>query len=205
MKVLVVDDHPLVRKGIISTLAFDQEIKAVTEASNVPEALEHLTRDQPDLTILDLYLGKEDGLGIVLNAKNRHMDSKFVVLTSSSREDDFKRAQEMNVDGYILKEAFTDDFMYAIKVIKRGKKFYDPTILNYCYQKNHSKTNELTDREMEVLRELGKGLSNFQIANKLYISENTVKKHVSTIFSKLGMNHRTEAALYANREFDLNA
>lgn len=201
MKVLVVDDHPLVRRGIISTLSFEKETEQIYEASNISEALEHLEKDKPDITVLDLYLGKEDGLGIVIEAKSNKVRSKFIVLTSSSRKEDFDRAQEMDVDGYILKEAFTDDFLYAIRVINRGKKFYDATMLNYRFNhKKDSKMDELTEREKEVLGQLGKGRSNLQIANNLYISENTVKKHVSTVLSKLGMSHRTEAALYANRD-----
>src|SRR5690606_1566413 len=120
--------------------------------------------------------------------KARNLHTRFVVLTSSSRKEDFDRAQKADVDGYILKEAFTDEFMYAIKVINRGKKFYDSTIMDYRmrYEKYESLA-ELTETEWEVLRELGLGHSNGQIAKTLYISENTVKKHVSSILSKLGM------------------
>jgi DNA-binding NarL/FixJ family response regulator len=201
MKVLVVDDHPLVRKGIISTLAFEKEIEQAFEASSVKEAISLLTKESPDITVIDLYLGKEDGMEVVNQAKARNLHTRFVVLTSSSRKEDFDRAQKADVDGYILKEAFTDEFMYAIKVINRGKKFYDSTIMDYRmrYEKYESLA-ELTEREWEVLRELGLGHSNGQIAKTLYISENTVKKHVSSILSKLGMSHRTEAALYASRE-----
>ncbi len=201
MKVLVVDDHPLVRKGIISTLSFEEGIDETFEASTVSEALNHLAKDSPDITVIDLYLGKEDGLEVVSQAKTRKLCSRFIVLTSSSRKEDFERARKANVDGYLLKEAFTEEFMYALSVINRGKSFYDSTLMDCRYmQRNNETMEELTERELEVLRELGLGHSNLQIAKNLYISENTVKKHVSSILSKLQMNHRTEAALYASKE-----
>lgn len=199
MKLLIVDDHPLVRKGIISILSFEKNIEEIKEASSVAESIEMLIKHQPDIAILDLYLGEEDGLDIVRKAKIKKLQTKFIVLTTSSKSDDFKRAKDMDVDGYILKEAFTEDILYAIRVVYRGKRFYDPSILQYEFgHKDKTGIDELTQREVDVLRELGNGLCNSQIAKKLYISENTVKKHVSSILSKLSLHHRTEAALYAN-------
>lgn len=199
MKVLVVDDHPLVRKGIISTLYMHQNVDNIDEASTVDEAVSLLSKNKPEITIIDLYLGKEDGLEIVNRAKNRHIDTRFIVLTSSSRKEDFERAQNLDVDGYVLKDAFTDDIIYAFKVISRGRKYYDPAILDYKLKSGKkSVLDELTQREMDVFKELGKGCSNQQIAKNLFISEHTVKKHVSSILGKLGLSHRTEAALLAN-------
>ena len=117
------------------------------------------------------------------------------MLTTSSKAEDFKRAKDMNVDGYLLKESFIEDILYAIKVVYRGKIFTIHLFLNTNLDIRKSMIDELTEREMDVLRELGHGLCNSQIA-KLYISENTVKKHVSSILSKLELQHRTEAALY---------
>lgn len=201
MRVLVVDDHPLVRKGIISTLAFESDIEEVLEASDVEEAMSLISKNRPEMTIIDLNLGKEDGLEVLSKARQNHLESKFIVLTSSSKREDFERAQSMNVDGYILKEAFTEDILYAFKVINRGKKFYDPTVMQYKFKSpEKSLFDELTERELDVLKDLGRGMSNQQIAKDLFISEHTVKKHVSAILSKLGLSHRTEAALMAIRE-----
>ncbi|MTI66903.1 MAG: response regulator transcription factor [Firmicutes bacterium] len=199
MKILVVDDHPLVRKGISSTLSFEDDIEKVHEASSVEEAMKGLRRYNPEIAMIDLKLGKEDGLDIVKKAKKERLFTKYIILTSSSNRDDFLRAQRVGVDGYVLKEAFTEDVIYAFHVVRRGKKFFDQEILQYQMdESNDDKYDELTPRERDVLVELGKGLSNIQIARKLYISENTVKKHVSNIFSKLCLSHRTEAALYIN-------
>jgi two-component system nitrate/nitrite response regulator NarL len=200
MKILVVDDHPLVRKGISSALSFEEDIKEVLEASNVKEAIKIIQSEKPNLAIIDLYLGYEDGLEIVSRCKEKYVDTKFVILTSSVKKDDFQRGMKIGVDGYILKEAFAEDIIYAIRVILRGKQFIDPEVIRYQATNilENKVLDELTPREYDVLEELGKGLSNYEIAKNLYISENTVKKHVSNILSKLELTHRTQAALLAN-------
>ena len=201
MNILIVDDHPLVRKGLLSILSLEENIEKIYEASNIEQAIHTLKREKIDIAIIDLSLGKEYGLDVVEKARKElcltHI--KFVILTSSIREDDFNKANKVNVDGYILKDAFTDDIIYALRVVLRGKRFIDPEILYYVSNHHNNKNMEkLTIREKDILLVLGEGLSNQQIAEKLYISENTVKKHISSILAKLGLEHRTQAALYAN-------
>lgn len=199
MKVLIVDDHPMVRKGIISTLSLEENIDSVLEASNVEEAEAILQKTELEITFIDLRLGRQNGLDIVKWAKKRNIATKFIILTSSSDREDFSKALDACVDGYILKEAYIEDIIYAFNVVARGKKFFDQELLQESkWRSDGAVLGELTDRERDVLAELGKGLSNLQIARKLYISENTVKKHVSNILFKLGLNHRLEAALYIN-------
>lgn len=196
MKILIIDDHPLVRKGVSSTLSFDENTEKIFEASNVNEAMNLLGKEQPEVAIVDLNLGNEDGLEIVRRAKSRGSNTKFIILTSSIKKEDYMRAEQIGVDGYILKEAFVEDVLYAFRVVLRGKRFIDPEVMKY--QINHSEDNSLSDltpREKDVLKELGKGLSNVEIGKRLYISEHTVKKHVSNILSKLELTHRTQAAL----------
>ncbi|MFT9495132.1 response regulator [Anaerosolibacter sp.] len=197
MKILLVDDHPMIRKGLAATLKFEEDVEEIREASNVQEAMGILPQYQPDIAVIDLRLGKEDGLEVVSRAKKKDLQTKFIILTSSSKKDDLTRAQEIGVDGYILKDAFAEDIMYAFRVIARGKKFFDPELLQYN-QSEKDELRELTPRERDVLIELGKGFSNIQIAQSLYISENTVKKHISSILLKLGLNHRLEAAVFVN-------
>lgn len=199
MKILIVDDHPLVRTGIKTTLSFEEGIEKLLQASNIDEAMNLIQIEKPELAIVDLNLGNEDGLEIVNKARKRGMETRFLILTSSIRKEDYLRSEEANVDGYILKEAFAEDILYAVRVVLRGKKYIDPEVIRY--QKDNIKyghLSELTPRESDVLVELGKGLSNFEIANNLYISEHTVKKHVSNILSKLELEHRTQAALFVN-------
>jgi len=201
MKILVVDDHPLVRKGIVSTLSFEKYVDSILESSNKNEAMHIIQMEKPELAIVDIYLGKENGLDIVSDSKKRGYKTKFMILTSSVKKEDYMKAKEVGVDGYILKEAFAEDIIYALHVILRGKKFIDPEILRYENVNNSEDVylERLTPREKEILIELGNGLSNYEIAKKLYISENTVKKHVSNILSKLGLEHRTQAALLVNK------
>lgn len=200
MKILIVDDHPLVRKGVLSTLSFEKDIEKIMEASNINEGMSLLRKERPDLVIVDLYLGDEDGLEIIERARKNNIDTKFLVLTSSLKKEDFNRAEEFGVDGYILKEAFVEDILYAIHVVMRGQRFVDPEILKYSPSNNiiDNHLSELTRRESDVLAVLAKGMSNQQIADELFISEHTVKKHVSSILSKLELEHRTQAALLVN-------
>ncbi len=204
MKILIVDDHPMVRKGLVSILSLEEGIQEVREASRVEEALDVLSVYNPDIAILDLKLGKENGLEIVIQAKKKNIRTKFLILTSSSRKEDFQRAQEIGVEGFILKEAFAEDVIYALHVVARGRKFFDPEIAQ-CIKSEEEEFKDLTPREKDVLIELGKGLNNTQIAKSLYISENTVKKHIGSIFSKLGINHRVEAALFVNNTINLGS
>ncbi|WP_105619319.1 response regulator [Vallitalea okinawensis] len=199
MKILVVDDHPLVRKGLISVLAMDRCCKNFFEASNIEQTLRLIKEEEPDLAIIDLRLGHEDGLSLVKQARKIRKQMKYVILTSSIHNEDFTRAKRMEVDGYILKEAITEDLIYALHVIMRGKKYYDPMIMEYNLTRGNKSFDVLTSREQDVLNEIAVGLSNNEIAKKLFISEYTVKKHVSNILGKLNLSHRTEAALYANK------
>lgn len=199
MKVLLVDDHVLVRKGLISILSNIEQIHEIIEASSIDNALKQLSKHNPDIAIVDLRLGNEDGVNLVNKAHSKGFVTKFIILTSSNKISDFSRAKEADIYGYILKEAFAEDILYAIKVVMRGKKFYDQELLTR--ESSHYDEfylEELTPREKDVLIEIGKGLSNSEIANILYISEHTVKKHVSSILSKLNLTHRTQAAIFVN-------
>lgn len=200
MKILIVDDHPLVRKGISSTLSFEENIEEILEASNIEEAMELILAEEPTLVIVDLNLGGKDGLQIIANSRKKGIETKFVILTSSIKKEDFIRAMEVDVDGYILKEAFAEDILYAIHVVLRGKQFIDPEVIRHqaASSMEGNYLDELTPRESDVLIELGKGLSNCEIGKVLFISEHTVKKHVSNILSKLELDHRTQAALLVN-------
>ena len=200
MKILIVDDHPLVRKGISSALSFEENIEKILEACNIEEAMKVIQAEAPTLAIVDLYLGGQDGLEIVSNSKKIGAKIKFVILTSSIKKNDFMRAQEAGVDGYVLKEAFAEDILYALHVVLRGKQYVDPEVMQYqaVTSMGNNSLDDLTPRESDVLIELGKGLSNYEIAKKLFISENTVKKHVSNVLSKLQLSHRTQAALLVN-------
>lgn len=199
MKVVIVDDHPLVRKGLAAVISMQPNVHFAGEAKNQHEALMVLEETNPDLVLLDLKLADESGLDIIKSARNRGFNSKFILLTSSASREDFLKAEEASVDGYVLKEALPEELIYAIQLVNKGRKYYDPTILeNKLREDAVNLTDDLTPKEKEVLIELGMGACNREIAQRLFISEFTVKKHVSQILAKLRLSDRTQAALYAN-------
>jgi two-component system nitrate/nitrite response regulator NarL len=199
MNLLIVDDHFLVRKGLEALFKEESNIECIQEASNIDEAMSIIIKDKPDIVLVDLKLGKEDGLELVVKSKTLDSLCKFIIITSFISHENFLRGEEIGIDGYIIKDAFSEDIFYAISAVSRGKKYYDPSIIDYKdTSKKDTMIEALTDREKDVLRELGKGYSNDDIAKELYISKNTVKKHVSSIFSKLNINHRTQAAVLFN-------
>ncbi|WP_069999544.1 response regulator [Cellulosilyticum sp. I15G10I2] len=203
MTLLIVDDHEIVRKGLLASFAVEECFEKIEEASNIEDAMKVLRISRPDITLLDINLaGKENGLDLITKAKKENIVTKFVVLTSSSRKGDFVKAKELEVEGYILKDSNVEDIIYGLKCIGRGRKFYDAGVETQVKKGQNSHLQEvLTEREYEVLIELGKGYTNTQIAEKLFITENTVKKHISSLLGKLGMTHRTEAALFAARQW----
>lgn len=197
MKLVVVDDHTVVRKGIISMLSLDNSIQEIKEASNIEEAIKVLKNEKPDIALVDLKLQKEDGLDIIKEGKKMSLETKYIILTSFISREDFIRAEKIGVDGYVMKNAYVEDILYALQIVKRGKMYIDSEILDYIDQKDDDDIcKTLTGRETDVLNELIKGLSNDEIAKKLYISENTVKKYVSNILSKLNLKSRTQAVAF---------
>jgi len=204
MQIVIVDDHPLVRKGLTSILSIYGEMEVLGEAASRKEALTLFLTAKPDLAIVDLRLANESGLELIAEAKQQGITCKFVVLTSSTEEHDFKQAKEIGVDGYILKEALPEELIHALGVISKGRKYYDPGVFDLVLKSSASPfeddghIEQLTPKEKEVLLELGMGLSNKQISQALYITEFTVKKHVSQVLAKLNLADRTHAALYAN-------
>lgn len=200
MRLLVVDDHDIVRKGLIVMLKEEKEFEYIQEASNAEEARKVLAINTPDIALVDVNLNGQNGLDLIAEVSQKNLSTKFIVFTSSSRKGDYIRAKELNVDGYILKDSNVEDIIYAIKAVGRGRRFYDAEVTQDRQPTERSILLEsLTDREKEIFIEIGRGLSNAQIAEKLYITENTVKKHISSLLSKLGVSRRTEVALYATK------
>jgi len=197
LRLVVIDDHPLVRQGISSILRTESSMEVVGEAENFKDAVNVIKSTEPDLSLIDLRLGNDSGLSVIEQAKQLGIKGKFAILTSSGNEQDFLYAEQLGVSGYILKEALPEEIIHAIKVISRGRKYYDPGILELKMRGETLMSEGLTPREKEVLIALGNGLNNQDIAASLFVSENTVKKHVSQVLAKLNLADRTQAALYA--------
>jgi DNA-binding NarL/FixJ family response regulator len=199
VKIVIVDDHPLVRRGLAAVISMQSNLEFAGEATNGQEALLVIEEIQPDLVLIDLKLADESGLDIIKAARIRGIASKFILLTSSASREDFLKAEEVLVDGYVLKEALPEELLFAIQLVHKGRKYYDPGLMeDKMRMSGNSPTDELTPKEKEVLIELGQGACNREIASRLFISEFTVKKHVSQILAKLQVADRTQAALYAN-------
>ena len=202
MRIGIIDDHPLVRRGIIDILSMNGK-QEVFEGSNLAAAKAILKEKRIDTVIVDLNLGNENGFELVEMVKSSYPEIKNVVLTSSSNIFDYKKAMELDVDAYIIKDAFIEDIVYALQVVSRGGKYYSPQIIQQSMNGFMPKElMELTDREKEILAHLSKGMTNAQISNALFIAESTTKKHISNILSKLKLNNRVEAVLYTKKLFE---
>lgn len=202
MNILIVDDHPLVRQGLTAVISVEADLNLVGEAATGNEAVSMVAKTNPDVALVDLRLADTSGLEIIKMCKEKDSRCKFIVLTSSADKDDFRRAQDLGVDGYVLKEAYPEELISAIRLVYRGRKYYDPGMIDCMMSKDESDghVEQLTPRELEVLVTLGEGLNNKQIAKKLFITEYTVKKHVSQVLAKLELGDRTQAALYAREK-----
>lgn len=202
MNIVIVDDHPLVRQGLTAVISVEGDMNLIGEAANADEAVKIVTQTKPDITLMDLRLMDVSGLDIVKVCMEKVPACKYIILTSSVDQEDFRRARELGVDGYVLKEAFPEELISALRLVYRGRKYYDPGMVDFMMNKdeNDSLVEHLTPRELEVLRALGEGLNNKDIAKKLFITEYTVKKHVSQVLAKLDLADRTQAALYAREK-----
>ena len=198
MNIVIVDDHPLVRQGLSAMISLEADIKLVGEASNGADAVNLILAAKPEVALIDLRLNDASGLDVIRTCKEKVSFCKYVILTSSVDSEDFRRAGELGVEGYVLKEAFPEEILAAIRVVSRGRKYYDPGLVDSMMNRGGDPLlGHLSSREREILTVLGEGLTNKEIAQKLIISENTVKKHVSQVLAKLELSDRTQAALYA--------
>lgn len=168
-------------------------------ASNGREAERLIQEQDPDVVLMDMRLPGESGIDIIRRIKPKAPAARFVILTTYAERQDVNAAINMGVDGYVLKEALPEEMLAALRLVGQGRPYFDPGVMQLMLanQQRNDELSELTEREQDVLRELAKGLSNKEIAKELFVTEYTVKKHVSGILSKLGLKDRTQAALYA--------
>jgi NarL family two-component system response regulator LiaR len=206
---MVVDDHPVVRKGIVSMLSIETDINVVGECSNGKEAVEKSKLLSPDVIVMDLVMPEMDGVEAIQKIKENNPSEKILVLTSFTSDEKVFAAIEAGASGYLLKDSDPDELVRAIHQVFRGESSLHPQIarklLNQISKPKTKKSsiNELhvlTEREIEVLTYLGKGLTNQDIAETLFVSKATVHTHVSNILAKLNLTNRTQAALFAQRE-----
>lgn len=205
IRILIVDDHHVVRRGLVFFLKTQSELAIVGEARNGLEAVEMAKALKPDLILMDLVMPVLDGIEATKRIIQAQPHIKIMMLTSFSDHEHVIPAIEAGASGYQLKDIEPDELVLAIKQLMDGANQLHPKATNHLLShlsnksKLRSPLEDLTKREIEVLKELANGKSNKEIASDLFISEKTVKTHVSNILSKLDLADRTQAALYAVR------
>jgi len=191
IRILTVDDHPLLRKGIAALVNAEPDLKLVAEASNGKEAIEAFRSHQPDVTLMDLQLPEVDGLEAIEAIRREFPEARIIVLTTYSGDTQVLRALKAGARGYILKGHVHKELLDTIRAVHLGQKRIPPDIA--AELADHATDDALTEREIDVLRLIGAGNANKQIADHLSIGEATVKSHVTNILSKLGANDRAHA------------
>jgi DNA-binding NarL/FixJ family response regulator len=191
IRILTVDDHPLLRKGIAALVNTEPDLKLVAEASNGKEAIDAFRTHRPDVTLMDLQMPDIDGLEAIKVIRSEFPDARVIVLTTYSGDMQVLGALKAGARGYILKGHVHKELLHAIRAVHAGQKRIPPEIA--AELADHATDDALTEREIDVLRLIGAGNSNKQIADQLSIGEATVKSHVTNILSKLGANDRAHS------------
>jgi NarL family two-component system response regulator LiaR len=203
IRVVVVDDHEIVRKGIIAYLRTDQMIDVVGEASSGNEGATLVTEVKPDVVLMDLMMDNGSGIEATEKIMEHSPDCKVIILTSYYDDEQIFPAIEAGAFSYLLKTSSATEIADAIKKAAHGENVIEPKVAGKMMSGFRAEQNkahdELTTRELEVLLCIGNGMTNQEISDKLYIGIKTVKTHVSNILSKLEVNDRTQAAVYVHR------
>ena len=206
IRILIVDDHLVVRDGLSAMLARQQDFTVVGEASNGLEAVGKISELRPDVTLMDLRMPEIDGVEAMRCIRENDPDAKFIVLTTFDGDEYIFDAIEAGAKGYLLKDTSREELFKAVRAVNRGESLIEPgvaaKVLDRFAQLSRqgaglSSVEALSERELEVLQLIAKGSANKEIAGSLSISESTVKTHVANIFQKLNVNHRTEAVTQA--------
>jgi DNA-binding NarL/FixJ family response regulator len=197
IRILAVDDHPVVREGIAGLVGVQPDMVLVGEASNGREAIQQFRMHHPDITLMDLQMPEMNGLDALIAIRNEFPDAKVIVLTTYAGDVQILRALKAGAQAYLLKNTLHKELLETIRAVHAGKKTLSPEV---SYQvAEHAADDSLTPAEIAVLRLIAAGNANKQIADQLSITEETVKSRVKNILSKLGANDRTHAAMIGLR------
>ncbi len=195
IRVLVVDDHPVVRQGLIGMLEEAPDIVIVGQGRNGHEAIAVFQQQQPDVTLMDLRMPDMGGVQAITLICNEFSNARIIVLTTYDTDEEIYRGLRAGAKGYLLKDSEPEELLTAIRTVSRGQQYIPLNVAAKLVQRMTAP--ELSDRELEVLKLVGQGMSNQEISTALNISESTVKTHINRILSKLDVKDRTQAAIIA--------
>ena len=202
IKVMLADDHVLIREGIRQLLEFDGSIEVISEVNDGEECLNELLHVKPDVLLLDINMPKMNGVEVLEEIHRRNIDVKVLILTVHNEIEYLVKAVDIGVDGYIVKDSGSAELKKAINCILNGENYIQPSLIPALNKRLVSRDSDkdkielLTKRELEVLIQVANGMFNKEIATSLNISERTVKNHISNIFKKIDVNDRTQAAVF---------
>lgn len=203
VKIIIADDHSMVREGLKQLLELEGDIKVIGEASDGEDCLKLLQRVVAQILLLDIDMPKINGLDVLKKIKEKKIDLKVIILTVHNEIEYLLKAVEIGIDGYILKDSDSAQLREAIFTVISGESYIQPSMIPMLESKiverntDQAKIDLLTKRELEVLKLLSIGLYNKEIGEKLDISERTVKNHISSIFRKINVTDRTQAAVFS--------
>jgi two-component system, NarL family, response regulator len=195
IRILVVDDHPVVRQGLVGMLEEVPDLTVVGQACNGREAIEFFRQQHPDVTLMDLRMPQMDGVAAISAICAEFHQARIIVLSTYDSDEDIYRGLRSGAKGYLLKDAEPEELLAAIRTVYSGKQYIPPDVGAKLAERMMNP--QLSDRELEVLRLMAKGKNNHEISEDLCIVERTVKFHINNIFSKLGISDRTQAVIIA--------
>ena len=205
IKVMITDDHAMIREGLKNIIEFDENIRVVEEAGSGKECLDKLNTANPDILLLDINMPEMNGIETLKLLSKRKRRPKVLMLTVHNETEYLIKAVDMGADGYILKDSDSHELNRAINCVYNGSKFIQPSLIPSLNSKliardmDRDKIAFLSNRELEVLKLVSSGCSNKDISDRLCISERTVKNHLSNVFKKIDCNDRTQAAVFCIR------
>lgn len=205
VKIMIADDHSMIREGLKNLLELDGDIQVISEAVDGEDCLDKLQVVKPDVLLLDINMPKKNGLEVLKFLKSKRSKLKVLVLTVHNEIEYLMKAVDIGVNGYVLKDSESAELKKAIFTVAEGETYIQPSLIPALNakmietNKDAEKIKSLTKRELDVLKLLAVGMFNKEVGKRLEISERTVKNHVSNIFKKLGVTDRTQAAVFAIR------
>ena len=207
LRILLVDDHEIVRLGLKALLSRYPHFEVVAEARDAQEAIDMLLRHEPDIVVMDIRLPGRNGIEATQDVLALRPQTKVIVLTSHADDDVLFDAISAGASGYVLKQIGSDDLIRALEMVGRGQSMLDPTLTQKVFQRVRESARKaedeyfaaLTQQELHILGFITEGLTNREIAERVFLSEKTVRNYVSSILSKLNLSSRAEAAAYAVR------